>query len=520
MHEFPQKWGKYILLDHLASGGMAEIFIALQAHDLKGQRLVVIKRIRGGKENRDEMLKLFQIEAQVLLSLQSPYVVHTYDFEMNENNEPYLVMEFIEGLNLKRSKEMLSVAGIKTFPLDVALEIIKQAATALTAAHDCRNSLNGEKSSILHRDISPQNIVLSTTGYTKVIDFGVAKAESFGSATLFEGQIKGKVNYMSPEQYASQEKLDGRTDIFSLGIVFWELLSGEKFFKNSEINEELSIEKFIHGRYNHKSLREYNSAVDSELESFISKMIEVKRELRPENAAEVSNGIANYQNSKKLSQGPELLKEFLANNLGEPLAHERRRIQLLIEKSKNTPLKENVNSREASPFKSLPRKKHIHRKYIAASISVFSIAFLSLFYFIHQNRKDNIATSTPQVENRRPSSQLAKDGTRTLGIPSDDQVNLRFVMKWSFEMKQKASEEVIQKWNNVYNFEAKTNDPRPYIESFKSMNESIRHTSISNLKTFIENFDSLKSDAEKIELIEKYKKDINLLPPPRRNSNN
>lgn len=520
MHEFPQKWGKYILLDHLASGGMAEIFIGVQASDLISQRLVIIKRIRGGKENKEEMLKLLQIEAQALLSLQSPYIVHTYDFEKSEKEEPFLVMEYIEGLNLKRSKEALSISGMKNFPVDVSLEIAKQVAFALTAAHDCKNPYSGEKSSILHRDISPQNIILSSSGYTKLIDFGVAKAESFGSATLFDGQIKGKVNYMSPEQFTSHEKIDGRTDIFSLGVVLWELLTGEKFFSSSEMNEELAIEKFTHGRYKQKSFKELNLNIDSELENFIGKMLEIKKDLRPASALEVSKWISNYQTSKKLSQGPELLKEFLNDNLGEQLRHERHRIHLLIEKSKNTPLKENSSLNRIHASEKLKKKTSLNLKYVGAAFLLATFCLMGLVYVLRQKESPKIARDTPLEDNRRPSSQKPGESGRTLGIPADDQNNLRTTMKWAFEMKQRESSNVIKSWNKAYDFEAKTDDPRTHIDEFKKMDSELRHNIITNVNNFTKEFDQLNSDSDKIKLIEKYSNDIKKLPPPRRNNNN
>jgi serine/threonine-protein kinase len=155
--------------------------------------------------------------------------VRVLDFG-EEQGTPYLVMEYVEGQNLRQILNHLKKEN-KDFSIDQVIYIVKQVAAGLDHAHRCIDPNTGRPLNITHRDMSPQNIMVSFEGETKIIDFGIAKAENQLEVTK-AGTLKGKFGYMSPEQ-ADGHPIDLRTDIFSLGIVLWELLANDRLFTSS-----------------------------------------------------------------------------------------------------------------------------------------------------------------------------------------------------------------------------------------------------------------------------------------------
>ena len=205
---------------------MAEIYRARLASADGAGRLIVIKRIQAGFGNNTEFLQMFRSEIKVTMGFNHPNIVQLYDFG-EEQGQPYIAMEFVDGKNLRQFMNRFSEMK-KTFPVELAAYIIEQAASGLHYAHSFKDKITGEPLNIVHRDISPQNILISYEGNVKVIDFGIAKAATNSESTR-AGVIKGKPSYLSPEQI-SGEQLDGRSDIFALGVVLWELLVGRKLF--------------------------------------------------------------------------------------------------------------------------------------------------------------------------------------------------------------------------------------------------------------------------------------------------
>ena len=219
-------FGRYELLKRLAGGGMGEVYLARQ-RGLDGfQKLLVIKTLLPHLCEDEEFITMFKDEARVTAQLIHPNICQVFEFDQ-VGDTYYMAMEYLRGEDLRRLWKACETRGT---PLRVPLicRVIADAAAGLDFAHSLRNSA-GEPYNIVHRDISPQNILVTFEGGVKVIDFGVAKAAGRAQHTR-TGALKGKYSYMSPEQVSGVE-IDGRSDIFALGIVIHELLTGRRLFK-------------------------------------------------------------------------------------------------------------------------------------------------------------------------------------------------------------------------------------------------------------------------------------------------
>ncbi|MBX7113099.1 MAG: protein kinase [Myxococcaceae bacterium] len=218
-------FGKYQLLKKLAAGGMGQVFLA-RTGNANFEKMVVLKRILPHLVDDEEFFSMFMDEARIAARLNHPNIAQIFELGQ-ERNTHFIVMEYVAGEDVRRVEKTARAAG-KRIPVGLVLRIIADAAAGLDYAHKSRDS-KGQPLNLVHRDISPQNILVGFDGGVKVIDFGVAKAAGRAQHTA-TGILKGKFPYMSPEQ-AEGEELDARSDIFSLGIVLWELLTDRRLFK-------------------------------------------------------------------------------------------------------------------------------------------------------------------------------------------------------------------------------------------------------------------------------------------------
>jgi len=223
---FPIAFGEYELLRRLGRGGMAEVFLAKAlTHD--GQsRLVALKRMHPSLSEDQGAVDMLVEEARLAMRFEHPNIAATFELGCHDS-QYFFIMEYIDGLDLATMVQLGNAAGQKLDPTAVAY-VMREAARGLHYAHTVPGE-DGKPLGIVHRDVSPQNILASRTGAVKVIDFGVAKVGSRMQQTL-AGVIKGKYAYMSPEQ-AGAAKLDARSDVFSLGICAWEMLTGRNLFR-------------------------------------------------------------------------------------------------------------------------------------------------------------------------------------------------------------------------------------------------------------------------------------------------
>ncbi|HEY5947540.1 MAG TPA: serine/threonine-protein kinase, partial [Kofleriaceae bacterium] len=214
------RFGQYVLVRRIARGGMAEVFLA-QQRGLEGfDRRVAVKRILPHLADSPDFVKMFLGEAKLAAQLSHPNVVHIYEFGKVEHDY-FIAMEFVDGVH---AGQLFKYSEKEKLPATLIARIGADAANALHYAHELRGS-NGKLLGLVHRDVSPANIMVSFDGVVKLCDFGIAKAAAAGDQLTNPGQVKGKYAYMSPEQTIASG-LDGRSDVFSLAIVMWELLSG------------------------------------------------------------------------------------------------------------------------------------------------------------------------------------------------------------------------------------------------------------------------------------------------------
>ena len=226
--------GRYHLLARLAIGGMAEIFLAREL-GLEGfQRMVVIKRILPHLAAQPKYVEMFLREARIIARFNHPNITHVHELCAHEGDY-HIVMEYVRGCTL-RELCVLARERDRAVPHNVAVSLLIDACRGLHAAHELRDD-DGRSLELIHRDISPHNLMTTMEGHLKLIDFGVAKT-NIGSESTYSGQLKGKFAYMSPEQ-CLYKSLDRRSDVFALGIVLWELCTAESLFRRESELETL-----------------------------------------------------------------------------------------------------------------------------------------------------------------------------------------------------------------------------------------------------------------------------------------
>ena len=201
--------GKYVVRRKLAEGGMAEIYLAAALGPEGFEKDVVIKRVRPGLAGDPEFVRMFIAEARVASRLNHANLVHIFDFDKHEDTY-YLAMEYVRGHSLWELRRRCQERGVAMPPMLVA-QIGMEVARGLAYAH--RLTENGHSLELVHRDVTPHNVLLSFDGAVKLTDFGIAKA---GGRATTSGMLKGKFAYMSPEQ-ARGDPVDARTDVFALG---------------------------------------------------------------------------------------------------------------------------------------------------------------------------------------------------------------------------------------------------------------------------------------------------------------
>jgi serine/threonine-protein kinase len=228
----PRVIGRYALFGEIASGGMATVHFGRLVGPVGFSRTVAIKRLHAQYAKDPEFVAMFLDEARLASRIQHPNVVTTLDV-VNMPSEVFLVMEYLQGESLSRLIRNARKAG-EQVPPGHASAIIAGMLHGLHAAHEAKSERR-EALNIVHRDVSPQNVLVGVDGAARVLDFGVAKAAMRSQSTR-DGQMKGKLSYMSPEQL-NGKPVDRRTDLFAAGVVLWEALTGRRLFDGSDAGE-------------------------------------------------------------------------------------------------------------------------------------------------------------------------------------------------------------------------------------------------------------------------------------------
>ena len=271
-------YGPYRLLERVAVGGMAEVFRAKRSGVEGFEKVVAVKRILSHLSDNKEFVDMFVDEAKMVAGLTHPNIVQIFDLGRIERSY-YIAMEYVHGRDLRTILRRAKERNVAV-PLELSAFVISRVCAALEYAHRKRDEA-GQPMLLVHRDVSPQNILLSFEGDVKLTDFGIAKAATKASITD-KGALRGKLLYMSPEQ-AWGKPMDRRSDIFSLGIVFYEMLTGQKPFVG---NSEMSILETVR-ECRVAPPTTVNPAIPEKMERVAMKALERDPEVRYQDAGEM-----------------------------------------------------------------------------------------------------------------------------------------------------------------------------------------------------------------------------------------
>ncbi|HVY38902.1 MAG TPA: serine/threonine-protein kinase [Polyangia bacterium] len=231
----PERFGRYVLLDRVGIGGMAEVFRAVMPGAQGFQRTFVVKRIISERAQSPYFVEMFVREARINAILHHPNIVQVFDFG-EVGGAYFLAMEYVRGRDVSAIARRLRHRA-RPCPVGVAAFIAREVAQALGYAH-ALTSADGTPLNVVHRDVSPSNIICQRAGGVKLLDFGIAQALTEPEAEKTQRMFKGKIAYVAPERIKNQPA-DARADLFSLGVVLWELLAGRKLFRGKTEVETL-----------------------------------------------------------------------------------------------------------------------------------------------------------------------------------------------------------------------------------------------------------------------------------------
>ncbi|HNZ20549.1 MAG TPA: serine/threonine-protein kinase [Polyangiaceae bacterium] len=314
----PRTFGRYQLFDRIGAGGMAEIYLARATTELGGARLTVVKQIRPELSGNEKFAEMLTVEAKLAARLNHANIVQVFDLGRHEN-VLFIAMEYVEGFDLNELLRRCARAHIP-LPVDFALLIIMEALRGLSYAHRLVDD-RGEAIGLVHRDVSPSNVLISFEGEVKLCDFGIARANDMADL-LSDDVIKGKAGYMSPEQ-AFGEPLDARADLFAAGIVLWELLAGRKLYRAPKENEKPTL------------LDQARAAVipdlpsrglpdESVLNGIVRRALARNRDDRYASAQQMLRDLEQYVGQARLMASPIRFGEWLRENFEENVIALRR----------------------------------------------------------------------------------------------------------------------------------------------------------------------------------------------------
>jgi serine/threonine protein kinase len=297
------QFGRYRLIERLGFGGMAEVFRAREEGPRGFSRTVALKRILPELAHVREFIDMLVTEARISALLQHPVIVQVFDYGQLERTW-FLALELVEGCNLRELQTRCREQDCR-LPPGLVCHIVGQVASALAYAH-ARTYDDGRPLWIVHRDVSPSNIMISSSGAVKLLDFGIAKAASFVRCEeTRSGILRGKLSYMSPEQ-ASSLPIDRRSDIFSLGIVLYECLVSSRLFKAEGDLETLDLVR----RATVRPPSELVPGLDRALDDVVMKMLAAKPSDRYQHCSELIADLLPIQ--QRLGEGPKELERFIA----------------------------------------------------------------------------------------------------------------------------------------------------------------------------------------------------------------
>ena len=321
----PRAFGRYALFDFIGQGGMAEIYLARQKTELGPARRCVVKQIRPELAKDPVFSDMLVHEAKLAARLNHANVVQVFDLG-REGDRLFIAMEYVEGFDLNDLLRRCSRAKVP-LPFELGVHVLGEALKGLDYAHR-RADDAGRSLGIVHRDVSPSNLLVSFEGEVKVCDFGIARANDAiadlaGAAAHELGEaIKGKAGYMSPE-HARGMPIDARADVFAAGIVLWELAAGRRMYRTGEGRESL-IEQAR--KADVPQLERRGLPAEDKLQQIVARALARDREARYPSAAAMHRELGDYAVEARLMTSPLRLGEWLKATFGEEIL-ERRRVR-------------------------------------------------------------------------------------------------------------------------------------------------------------------------------------------------
>ncbi|MEC8191645.1 MAG: serine/threonine-protein kinase [Myxococcota bacterium] len=326
MSTIPERIGRYSILERLAVGGMAVVYLGFETGDSALQRLVVIKQILPQFGADDGFQRMFLQEARLAANINHPNVVEIHELGTYDD-QPFLAMEYVQGVPLNILMRN-ATKHKRPIPAGVAIGIVAQACSGAHAAHELTDP-SGALASLVHRDLTPHNLMVTETGHVKILDFGVAKASSNQDKTE-TGMLKGKLPYMSPEQLWESE-IDRRSDVFTLGVVLWEMLLGERLFARE--SEVATINAVLNSTL--PRLDAARPDIGSGVMSAALEALEKDRTKRTATAEAFRNALLQAAREERLDTSEDAIRTYVLSLLGESLEARRQQVQGQIEKSIN-----------------------------------------------------------------------------------------------------------------------------------------------------------------------------------------
>jgi serine/threonine-protein kinase len=310
----PQRIGRYTLFWHIGRGGMADIFLASAATDLGASRLVVIKEVLPELAHVQHFADMLVSEAKIAARLDHANVVKVED--LGRDGALFIAMEYVEGVDLREMLRRCAKASVPV-PVEFSLRIVGETLKALSYAHRFKGE-SGLACPVIHRDVSPSNVLLSFEGEVKLCDFGIARANALAEPAVSE-LIQGKAGYMSPEQ-ARGEALDARADVFAAGIVLWELLAGRRLYKAKDGEPLLELAK----RAEIPDVPARGLPHEAELLAIARRALERDREARYASAAVMLADLDELAMKARLVASPLRFGAWLAEHFGAEVWGPRR----------------------------------------------------------------------------------------------------------------------------------------------------------------------------------------------------
>jgi serine/threonine protein kinase len=315
LNEQPRTLGRYELLYVLGQGGMGEVHLARTTGVAGFEKLYIVKTILPQVKADPQFVERFQHEAKLVTHLTHASIAQVYDMGETDGTM-YMAIEYVPGVDLARVQDRVR-ANQAQIPIPVALYICRQMLEALGYAHR-KPGTDGKSMGIVHRDVSPQNVMVSYEGEVKVIDFGLAKSAARSKATL-PSTVLGKLGYMAPEQALAKE-VDARGDIFSAGIVAWELLTGRPLYEGGTLPETMA--RMANPKI--PSIRALRDEVSEGVESAVMRALQVDPNDRYARADEFARVLNEYMVKENLTINAEDVGNYVRTMCPEEFAAERK----------------------------------------------------------------------------------------------------------------------------------------------------------------------------------------------------